>query len=462
MMDINGKTKILGVIGDPIEHTLSPIIHNTLSRIKGINAVYVPIHVEEDIAAAVKGLYASGVCGLNITVPYKQQVMESIVDIDALAEKIGAVNTLVPDKDGYKGYNTDMPGLKRALESNGVSLSGRKAIVIGAGGAARAVCVMLEEYGAEEIYLLNRTIEKAEAIASELSKVKALTLSDYKDIPDGKYLMFQCTSLGLKSGDGLAIDDDDFYKKADYGYDLIYNPAETPFIKNLNILGIRNDNGLTMLLYQGIIAYEYWFKVDITQPEADMVLTELRKALYGKNIVLTGYMGCGKSTIGKKLAERLGMTFIDTDEEIVRREGKSINDIFAESKEDGFRKIETEVLRSLAYYGADNTDQASTGKGLVIATGGGIVLKKENMPLLKTAGKVFYLKADAETTFNRVKGDDSRPLLSAESQEELKDRIVNMLRERKGYYELTADEQIDTDNKSIEEVVEEIISRLYD
>ncbi len=450
MMDINGKTKILGVIGDPIKHTLSPIIHNTLSRIKGINAVYVPIHVEKDIAAAVKGLYASGVCGLNITVPYKQQVMESIVDIDALAEKIGAVNTLVPDKDGYKGYNTDMPGLKRALESNGVSLSGRKAIVIGAGGAARAVCVMLEEYGAEEIYLLNRTIEKAEAIASELSKVKALTLSDYKDIPDGKYLMFQCTSLGLKEGDGLAIEDDDFYKLADYGYDLIYNPAETPFIKKLSSLGIKNDNGLTMLLYQGIIAYEYWFDVNVTQDEADTILSNLCRSLYGNNIILTGYMGSGKTTVGKALAKEYGMTFIDTDQLIEEKAGKSVSKIFEEFGEETFRDMETALLKELRMKSISNS---------VISTGGGIVQRKENCELLKEIGEVIYLEADSLTLYERVKNDDTRPLLK-DAGDELKDRIDTMLSKREGFYKLSADHIIDTKGKTLKEIAEEVYIKL--
>ncbi|MCR5105208.1 MAG: shikimate dehydrogenase [Eubacterium sp.] len=459
MENINGKTKILGVIGNPIEHTLSPVIHNTLCDIKGINAVYVPIHVEQDIEAAVKGLYASGFSGLNITVPYKQEVMGALVGIDALAEKIGAVNTLVPDKGGFKGYNTDMPGLKRALESKNVTLDGKKAIVIGAGGAARAVCVMLEEYGASKVYLVNRSIDKAEAIASELSVVQALALADYKKIPKDKYLMFQCTSVGLKPDDGLVIDDDDFYRMSDYGYDLIYNPAQTPFIKKLNDLRIRNDNGLSMLLYQGIIAFEYWFDVKVSEEEAERVLTKLRESLYGKNIVLTGYMGCGKSSVGKKLAEKLGMTFVDTDEEIVKREGKSINEIFAESGENGFRQIETEVLKDLSYFG-NRENSMPNGSGMVIATGGGIVLKKENMPLLKNAGKVFYLRADAETTFERVKQDSSRPLLSANDEDELKNKISSMLIARKGYYEIISDEIIDTEDKNIEEVADVIIERL--
>ena len=446
MVDINGKTKVLGVIGNPIEHTLSPVIHNTLCELKGINAAYVPIHVESDIGAAVKGLYASGFSGLNITVPYKQQVMENVVAIDSLAERIGAVNTLVPAEGGYKGYNTDMPGLKRALERQGVEISGRRAVVIGAGGAARAVCVMLEEYGAEEIYLLNRSLEKAEKIASEISKVTALTLDGYKAIPEGKYIMFQCTSLGLKTGDGLAIDDDEFYRKAGYGYDLIYNPAVTPFSEKLDNLGIPNDNGLTMLLYQGIIAFEYWFDVKVTEEEADIVLSKLKRALYGNNIILTGYMGSGKTTVGKAIAEKYGMNFLDTDSMIEDKAGKTISKIFEESGEEAFRRLETELLKELRAGGISNT---------VISTGGGIVLRKENTDLLKEIGKVFYLSADSDTLYERVKNDDTRPLLK-DAGEELRTRIDTMLASREGYYKLSADHIIDTKGKSLKETAEEV------
>ena len=484
MININGKTKLLGVIGDPIEHTLSPVIHNTLSELLGINAVYMPIHVRKaenvpgasdrndidnankasdsepmctNIENAIKGAASMSFSGLNITVPYKTDVINSLVDIDDTARKIGAVNTLVPVEGGFKGYNTDMPGLYRALSKQGVNLENKEAVVIGAGGAARAVCMMLVTFGAAKVYLVNRSIEKAEEVAKLSDKIIPLKLSDYKTIPDGKYIMLQCTSLGLKEGDGLVINDDDFYKMTEFGYDLIYNPPETPFIKKMKQLNVPYDNGLSMLLYQAVIAYEYWFDLSVSEEVVEEVRKKLSCAVYGdlsiavkKNIVLTGYMGSGKSTVGKRLAEKLGMSFIDTDEEIVRREGRSINEIFSDVGEEGFRKIETEVLSSLAKENAINTE------GTVFATGGGIVTRKENMSLLKELGKVFYLKADEETTFNRVKDDSSRPLLSSESLEELRLKIRNMLRERKGYYELTADIIINTSGRTVEDIVEEI------
>ncbi|MBR6402421.1 MAG: AAA family ATPase [Eubacterium sp.] len=455
-MRIDGKTTVLGVIGNPIEHTLSPVIHNTISEKMGINAIYVPIKVEYDIEKAVQGAEAMGFGGLNITVPYKQDVMKSLVEVDELAEKIGAVNTLVPASDGFKGYNTDMPGLFRALTFHGVCLEGKEIVVIGAGGASRAVCAMLVHYGAEKIYLINRSIDKAQDIASLSEKIVPLGITEndsvgsYKDIPEGEYIAFQCTSLGLRAGDPLLIDDDDFYKKISYGYDLIYNPAETPFTLKLKSLGIPYNNGLTMLLYQAVIAYELWFDVKIPEEICEKARRALFKKVYRgcDNIVLTGYMGSGKSTVGRKLAEKLERIYIDVDEYIVESEKKSIPQIFEEAGEEGFRMIETRALREIhnKYFG-----------NAIIATGGGVVLKQENREILKDMGNVFYLFADVETTFNRVKGDSNRPLLSSNDEEELKNRIETMIGQRRGYYELSADFFIDTNKKNIDEIVDEVI-----
>ena len=443
MIEINGKTKILGVIGNPIEHTLSPVIHNTLCELLGINAVYVPIRVENDIVTAVNGLVESGVYGLNVTVPYKQDVMNAVKAVDELAEEIGAVNTLVRCSGGYKGYNTDMPGLARALETKGVELKGKKAVIIGAGGAARAVCVMLKNYGAEKIYLLNRNLEKAQAIADEISIVTPLRLTEYDSIPEDKYIMFQCTSVGLKPEDELIIKSDDFYKMAEYGYDLIYNPAVTPFIAKLNELGVPNDNGLTMLLYQGIIAFEMWFGVKVTREMSEVVYAELCKKLYGDNIVLIGYMGSGKTSVGKELAKSRGMKFIDLDAYIVEKEGRSINDIFTYETEEYFRNVESEVIKEMC-----------TLSNAVISTGGGAVLRKENRDNLSKIGHVVYLKADPETILKRVKDDHSRPLLKSESEEELRKRISTMLDSRNPYYEIFADQVIYTDRLTPSEIAE--------
>ena len=136
----NGNTRLLGLIGNPVSHTLSPVIHNTLSELRGLNQLYVPFQVSaEELERAVQGAYALNILGLNVTVPHKNQILNYVVGLDPAAAAIGAVNTLVRTPEGYQGYNTDMPGLLRAVQSEGIRIQGQTVVILGAGGAARAV-----------------------------------------------------------------------------------------------------------------------------------------------------------------------------------------------------------------------------------------------------------------------------------------------------------------------------------
>lgn len=451
-MKINGETGILGILGDPIRHTLSPDIHNMLSEELGINEVYVPFHVQDNLRDAVNGAYAMHVLGLNVTVPHKQAVMPYLSEVDEAAAKIGAVNTLVRTENGFKGYNTDMMGLKRAVAREGIILKDEAVIVIGAGGASRAVCYMCLLEGAAKVYLINRTLSKAENLAADMNdlfqtdKMVPIQADCVRDIPSGSYFMFQCTSLGLHEGDGLLIDSDEFYDMAKAGYDLIYNPAETPFMRELKKRNIPVFNGLTMLLYQGIIAYELWNDIAVNDDLCDKVLNRLKRNIYGDNIILVGYMGSGKTTIGKKLAKERHMAFVDTDRYIKEREGVTINEIFKRIGESGFRTIETDVLQEL------NKSCCNT----VISTGGGIVLKEENRKLMKKMGNVIFLNASSEEIYTRLKGDNTRPLLAGGTESEIKERIQNMLEMRMPYYISAADTVVSVDGCSANYVVDKI------
>jgi shikimate dehydrogenase len=263
-MEINGYTRTCGLIGNPVEHTMSPVIHNTLADLTGENLTYVPFHVESGrVREAVEGAWALNLLGLNVTVPYKSDVIPYLSDIDSLAKKIGAVNTLVRTENGFKGYNTDMPGLYRAMCEDGIKVEGEDCLILGAGGVARAVAMLLASKNAGSITILNRTIERARKIADEVNDgtdiVKALALSDYTLLPDKKYLAIQATSVGMTPNeDAVVIEDAAFYDKIHTGYDLIFNPLETKFMKLVKAHGGKAFCGYKMLLYQGIIAYEYW------------------------------------------------------------------------------------------------------------------------------------------------------------------------------------------------------------
>lgn len=286
-MSINGCTRTCGLIGNPVEHTMSPAIHNTLAGATGQNLIYVPFHVQPELVGkAVEGAYALNLLGCNVTVPYKSQVIPYLKEIDSLAERIGAVNTLVRTEGGFKGYNTDMPGLARALKADGVETAGEKVLILGAGGVARAVAFMLAET-ASEILIMNRTVERAREIADEVnaaagSKIAgALSVSDYGKLSAGRrYLAIQATNVGMfPRVDEAVIEERDFYKRIHTGYDLIFNPERTRFMELTREAGGRAFNGSKMLLYQGIIAYELWTGTRVTRDLEEQAYRALKQAM---------------------------------------------------------------------------------------------------------------------------------------------------------------------------------------
>lgn len=284
---IDGYTRVCGVIGNPVEHTMSPTIHNTLAEKLAHNLTYVPFRVEKgEAVTAVKGAYALNMLGMNVTVPFKSDVIPALAEIDDLAKKIGAVNTLVRVKSGFKGYNTDMPGLYRAMCSEGVALEGETVVLLGAGGVARAVAFLCAEKKAAKVYVLNRSFEKGKALADEVNEktgqdcICPMALSDYGSLPKGRFLAIQATSQGMYPNVGKAvIEDEAFYKKIHTGYELIFNPTETRFMQLVRAGGGRAFHGLKMLLYQGIIAYELWNRVKVSEELANEVYDAMKEKM---------------------------------------------------------------------------------------------------------------------------------------------------------------------------------------
>ena len=452
-MMIDGKTRTLGLLGDPVEHTMSPLIHNTLSEKLGLNNVYVPFHTKaENLEAAVKGAYALNILGLNVTVPHKNEVMQYLSELDEGGQAIGAVNTLVRTENGYKGYNTDMMGLLREVRSYGVELDGQDVIILGAGGAAKAVAYMCVSNGAGHVYILNRTVAKAQAIADHMNdffgnqSMTAMSIQDYHKLPEKKYIVFQSTSKGLyPHSDEVVIEDPAFYKLVSVGIDLIYKPFSTGFMSLCRYAGAKSYNGLKMLLYQGIIAYELWNDITIDEETADEIYRKLLKKTRD-NIILTGFMGSGKTTVGKLLSERYGYTFIDTDQYIEEKCGCTIAELFSKKGEAYFRQLETDILKEL---------NASLTHA-VLSTGG-LPLREENAAELATLGTVIYLQITPEEVISRLSGDNTRPLLSGDDPEQ---KVRDLLTYRTPLYERVADLTIPATGQSPEYIAEEIISRM--
>lgn len=278
---------VCGVIGNPVEHTLSPVIHNTLAARLGINLVYVPFKVEESaVGDAVRGAAALQLLGLNVTVPHKSAVIPFLTSVDPEAALIGAVNTLVREEQGYRGYNTDLQGLYRALLSEGIRISGERVILLGAGGAARAAAFLCALRGAERVYLLNRSVDKAARVAEEANRgtkrecVVPMALSDWRRIPGGRYLAIQGTSVGLAPHtEEAVIGEEEFYRMIHTGFDLVYRPADTKFMRLVRAAGGRAYNGLKMLLYQGIEAFELWNGIKVTEDAAAVCYEQMKRSM---------------------------------------------------------------------------------------------------------------------------------------------------------------------------------------
>ncbi|MBR4670485.1 MAG: shikimate dehydrogenase [Butyrivibrio sp.] len=460
----DGNTLTCGLIGNPVHHTMSPLIHNSIAQMKGINLVYVPFEVPKGgVKNAVRGANALGIKGLNVTVPYKSDVIDHLVEIDPLAEGIGAVNTLVRCEGGFKGYNTDMTGLYHAMQDEGIVLSGETVVILGAGGVARPVAYLCASKGAKKVYVLNRTFEKAENVAKEVNeildeeedKVIPMPLDSYKELisKEDSFFAIQCTSVGLfPDVNSAVIEDDEFYKHVNAALDVVYKPLETKFMKLAKAAGAKTFSGLKMLLYQGIDAFELWFEEDnikISKEEADIIYKSLVMDVMGAtNIILEGFMGSGKTTVSELLSEKLDLELIDTDEAISEAEGCSISEIFDVQGEQAFRDMETELIKMLVDEHVRET---------VISLGGGLPVRSENRELLKKCGKVVYLRTSPEEVYNRIKDDTSRPLLRGDDP---LSKIKKMQEDRGGFYEEAADIIIDTDGKTPEEIVIEIIGSL--
>ncbi len=463
----DGYTRTCGLIGNPVKHTMSPLIHNSLASMTGINMVYVPFEVKEkELKNAIKGAVALDIQGMNVTIPYKTDVIPFLEDVDPLAKAIGAVNTLVrTENGGFKGYNTDMTGLYHAMQDEGIELKDQTVVILGAGGVARPTAFLCANKGAKKVYILNRTFEKAVNVADEVNLALELTDSDEKVVPmllgdyrkvleaEDSFIAIQCTSVGLfPDVNSAVIEDEEFYKKVSSAMDLVYRPLQTKFLKLAKEAGAKTFSGLKMLLYQGIDAYELWNEdkgIKITKDQADEIYRSMMLEVVGaSNIVLEGFMGSGKSTVSELLSEELMLELIDTDEVIEDTEGRTINEIFETEGEASFREMETDLLEAI---------DSDHWREFVISLGGGMPVKEENRELLRKIGKVVYLRAKPETIFERVKDDDKRPLLKTEDPLA---KIEELLEKRAAFYEDVADMIIDTDGKSPLEITKEIIDKL--
>ena len=329
---------------------MSPLMHNFYARRTGKDLVYVPFHVNRGtVEMAVKGAFALNIQGINVTVPHKQDVMKCLEAIDEDALAIGAVNTLVRTEHGYKGYNTDGAGLKRVMDEAGISLQEKN--VSAEGGRRRRSCLYPLKVRKAVVYILNRSLEKAAALADYINGLAGrevlipLKLEEYGQIPQNEkgYLAVQSTSVGMHphTEDVIIEDNGLFMFGIHTAVDIVYTPSCTKFMKMVQETGGKAINGLDMLLYQGLIAYELWnpdVKVDKDTIDTvrEMILDHLHGNTRKNNVIFTGFMEAGKTSAGRFYASHYHMPFIDTDQEIEKEAGMAISRIFADKGEEAF------------------------------------------------------------------------------------------------------------------------------
>jgi len=262
---ISGKTRVCGVIGDPIEHTLSPIMHNAAFKALKLDFAFLAFKVKAaDVEKAVSGMRALGIHGLNVTMPHKSAVINYLDEVDQAAKAIGSVNTIL-NKDGRLfGFNTDGVGALQALRENGVEPRGKKVLLLGAGGAARAIAYTLARE-ADELVILNRTAKQAAELANLLKqtfdrKVVADTLSSnaIKDTLQDSDVLINATSVGMKPNANQTPVAFEWLRPDLAVMDIVYNPVETKLAKDAKAAGAKVVSGFEMLIYQGAASFEIW------------------------------------------------------------------------------------------------------------------------------------------------------------------------------------------------------------
>lgn len=393
--------KKYGCIGEHLKHSFSKEIHNALADYD-----YSIIEIPRDKLGefALKGDFAA----INVTIPYKELIMPYLYEIDEHAKAIGAVNTVVNRDGKLYGYNTDFYGMTRLLEHAKISPNGKKVAILGTGGTSKTANAVARALGASEVLRVSRDGREGAITYAELCEKHRDTEIIINTTPVGMFPKIFDSPIDIS-----------IFDKLSGVIDAVYNPLSTELILAARERGIAAEGGLYMLVAQAVRASEIFLDTTYPKNATDAVF---KKILSEKqSIVLTGMPASGKTTVGRILADRTSRKFVDTDELIVQKAGKAIDAIFAEYGEEYFRDLESEVI-----------SEVSAECGLVIATGGGAILRRENVKNLSKNGKIFFIDRPLEA----LMPTEDRPL--ARSRDAIKKRYD----ERYEIYKATADVRI--------------------
>ena len=392
---------------------MSPFIHKELFNLKGFSADYTKQEIAPERLSEEFFNTLNKTSGFNVTIPHKIEIIKHLDGLDASAEEYGAVNVVANQNGKYIGYNTDAYGFLAGLRISGIALQG-KVLVYGYGGAARTIITEALKAGCNvTIGTTKQFLEGAE-------------------ITEHYNLLVNATPLGMYPKiDAMPLDDAKI-DLMDAVYDIVYNPEETMLLRRAKEKGKKCGGGLSMLVAQAAKAHEYFYGASFSEAEVleiiEKTAAEQERIFKKNNLVLCGFMGSGKTTVGTALSERLGMELIDTDAETEKRENRTIAEIFEREGEAYFRRKETELIKELM-----------TKENCVISLGGGLAANKENHPYLRLLGKVILLDCGIEETLKRIENDPSRPLTAKG-----KDDIIARYNMRAPIYEEVADHIVDS------------------
>lgn len=426
------------LLGEKLSHSYSAVIHSFFGLDYSLREL-----PPEKLSEFVKSRKFDG---LNVTMPYKKSIVPLLDEVDGIAEKTGAVNTVLNKNGKLIGYNTDYYGMKYALEAAKITLKGKDVLILGSGGAGIVAEKLAKDEGAASVEIVSRN-----------GKL------NYENIYDREktQVIINATPVGtFPFADGAACDVSRF-KNLEGVFDCVYNPFRSKFVLDAEKIGARACGGLTMLVAQAVYSEKIWGETtggiadgtaektpdgtfetaDGTAETADCG-NKIRAALgevlkRETNISLVGMPGAGKTTVGRILAEKLGMGFCDTDEEIEKIAGESPEKIIEKYGVERFREIETEVAESV-----------SSLRGVVIATGGGTILREKNVEKLRSCGVVIWLGRDLN-----LLAQNNRPLSKNMP-------ISRLFKQREKYYVAASDKKIEND-EAAEKTAEKIITEIF-
>ena len=364
-----------GCIGEVLKHSFSKEIHNALADYQ-----YDIIEIPRD--ALENFLHRADFDAINVTIPYKELVMPYMYSIDEHALAIGSVNTVVKRNGKLYGYNTDFYGMSMLLKHASITLAEKKTVILGTGGTSKTALAVARAEGASEILRVSRD-----------GKDGAITYEELYEKHADAEIIINTTPCGMYPKIFNAPIDISKFPRLSGVVDAVYNPLRTPLVSAAMERGIPAVGGLYMLVAQAVRASEIF--IDTKYPESDLLRVYKRIAAEKENIVLIGMPASGKSTVGALLSSLYSRELIDTDELIVKKAGKSIPEIFAEDGEAVFRSLESEVINEVA-----------SKTAVIIATGGGAVLKRENVAALRENGKIYFI----DRPLDALIPTDDRPL----------------------------------------------------